>query len=135
MVHRAPSNNPSAIQTPRDPSVAGAVPGCTSAAKQEPRSRPQPFQEEQGAVAILLLLVLLRHCQGTIPTSPLAVANDCLLAAFQRAPEGVSLLREPGGGEKRLALHRVQPMALGVPDNQKMQPQSPYFLNPNRPGI
>lgn len=79
--------------------MAGAMPGCTSTAKQE------PFQEEQGAVAILLLLVLLRHCQGTIPTSPLAVANDRLLAAFQRAPEGVSLLREPGGGEKRLALH------------------------------
>lgn len=26
-------------------------------------------------------------------------------------------------------------MALGVPDNQKTQPQSPYFLNANRPGI
>lgn len=98
-------NKPSGIQTPRDPSVAGAVLGCTSTAKQEPCSWLQPFQEEQGAVAILLLLVLLRHCQGTIPTSPLAVANDRLLAAFQRAPEGVSLLREPGGGEKRLALH------------------------------
>lgn len=77
---------------------------CTNTAKQELRSRLQPFREEQGVVAILLLLALLRRCQGTSPTSPSAAANDRLLAAFQRAPEGVRLLREQGGGEKRLAL-------------------------------